>query len=139
MVLEALVATYRQEAAWHWPTAPGQILSVSHSGRGGASVKYRYGLGGRFYESSSADLPHLNRSQLNVGNTIVVRFNPTNPKISVLDPGLPPGRVFELFCGPFFWVGSGIMAMLCVSSYRDPANNIWSFGWKHKQHSYNRL
>ena len=132
LLLEAPVAIYRQEAAWHWPTAPGQILSVGHSVRGGTSVKYNYFVAGKIYESSSGDLPHINRARLKAGNKITVRFSPDEPRVSVLDPGFALGRVFEALFGLFILSQSGVMAMLCISSYRNPGNTVWTFGWGRK-------
>src|ERR1700694_5077870 len=72
LLLEAPVAIYRQEAAWDWQTAPGLILSVGHSFRGGTSVKYNYFVAGKIYESSSGDLPHISRARLKAGTKITV-------------------------------------------------------------------
>jgi hypothetical protein len=55
--------------------------------------------------------------------------NPRNPNVSVFDPGFPLGSVRELLYGLGSLLLSAFMAMVCVSSYRDPANNVWSFGW----------
>jgi hypothetical protein len=129
LIVEIPITIYRQEAAWHWPSAPGQILSVSRSVRSGTSVTYDYYVGDRLYEASSGNLPHINRSRLRTGNKVMVRYKPTDPNVSVFDPGFALGSVRELLYGLGSLLLSAFMAMVCVSSYRDPANNVWSFGW----------
>jgi hypothetical protein len=59
----------------------------------------------------------------------MVRYKPNDPRISVFHPGFPLGSVLELLYGLGSLFLSAFMVMLCVSSYRDPANNIWRFGW----------
>jgi hypothetical protein len=129
LILEVPVTIYRQEAAWRWPSAPGQILSVSRSFRAGAAVRYDYYIAGRRYEDSSGNLPHINRATLRVGNKVMVRYKPNDPKVSIFDPGFPFGSVLELLYGLGSLFLSAFMVMVCVSSYRHPANNIWRFGW----------
>jgi hypothetical protein len=129
LILEVPVTIYQQEAAWHWPSAPGQIVSVSRSVRSGTAVRYDYYVAGRHYEASSGNLPHINRARLRVGNKVMVRYKPTDPNVSVFDPGFPFGSVLELLYGLGSLSLSAFMAMTCVSSYRDPANNVWHFGW----------
>ncbi len=60
----------------------------------------------------------------------MVRYKPTDPNVSVFAPGSPLGIVLELFYGLGSLLLSALMTMLCVTSYRDPANNIWKFGWR---------
>jgi hypothetical protein len=129
LLIEVPVTIYQQEAAWKWPSAPGHILSVSEGVRSGMAVRYDYYVAGRRYEASSGNLPHINRARLRAGNRIMVRYKPSDPKVSVFDPGFPLGSVRELFYGLGSLLVSGLMTILCVSSYRDPANNIWKFGW----------
>ena len=129
LIIEVPFTIYQQEAAWNWPSAEGHILSVSRSVRSGTSVRYDYYVADRRYEASSGNLPHINRARLGAGNRIMVRYKPTDPKTSVFDPGFPPGIVLELFYGLGSLLLSALMTMLCVTSYRDPANNIWKFGW----------
>ncbi len=129
LILEVPVTIYRQEAAWQWPSAQGQILSVSQSVRAGATVRYEYYVAGRRYEDSSGDLPHINRARLRAGNKVTVRYKPNDPRISVFDPGFPLGSVLELLYGLGSLSLSAFMAALCISSYRDPSNNIWRLGW----------
>jgi hypothetical protein len=128
---------YRQEASQHWPSAPGQILFITHRLRGGTSVHYAYEVDGQYVESSTDLLPHIKRAQLKTGNRIPVRYDPANPKVSVLDPGFSLASVFEILFGAFFLMWSVIMGALSVSSYRNPKNTKWTFSLlgKGKRHA----
>ena len=64
LVIEGPVMICRQEASQRWPSATGQILFVTHSLRGGTSVRYAYEVGGQYVESSTGLLPHIKRAQL---------------------------------------------------------------------------
>jgi hypothetical protein len=126
---DAVLWAYRQEAAWYWPGAPGQILALHSHSRGGPSVEYSYTVNGRVYRTS-ADIPLLGRRRFSVGSHVPVHFNPQKPQISVLGPGFSWLRLWQFSYGIFFLMWSFIMAMLTVDSYRHPENTRWSFGWK---------
>jgi Protein of unknown function (DUF3592) len=113
LILEVPFTIYRQEAAWQWPSAQGQILSVSRSVRAGTAVRYDYYIAGRRYEDSTGNLPHINRTNLRVGNKVTVRYKPNDPRISVFRPRLSSrqrGSPQETTCLVTRHLGTGTMA-----------------------------
>ena len=130
-VYDAVLWTYRQEAAWYWPSAPGQIIGLHSHVRGGPSVEYSYTVNGKFYRTS-AELPLLGRTRFTIGNLVAVRFNPQKPQISVFAPGFSWVRLWQLAYGLFFLMWSAVMAMLTIDGYRHPENTTWSFGWRNR-------
>ena len=126
---DALLGAYRQEVAWYWPSAPGEIVAVHSHSRWGASVEHRYTVNGKVYRTS-ATLPLFRRKRFAVGNHVAVRFNPQNPQISVLSPGFSWLRLWQFSYGLFFLMWSFAMGVLSVDAYRHPENTSWSFGWR---------
>jgi hypothetical protein len=95
-------------ASLSWPTIDGSILSSEvyeqccgeYSEGWFAKVSYRYSLAGREYISDKVELVSVGDSNTGyfahevirrypVGKTVAVYYNPSNPGIAVLEPGIP--------------------------------------------------
>lgn len=105
-----------------WPAVAATIVTseVILDTDGGTSyearVAYRYGFGGqehkgkriRFGDVFSLNFPsvaHASERKYRAGTTVPVRVNPTNPRVSVLEPGINIFCIASILVSLFFlWV-----------------------------------
>ena len=110
-------------AAEAWPATEGLVIreragSASRRSRrsaGGRSITYQYEVAGRGYEGTRIAYLHglglTTRKQraeaYDVGDTVLVRYDPGDPSVSVLEPGAPVGRAVAglLITGGFLVLG----------------------------------
>jgi len=127
-VVECVVDLVRGRQSQNWPTVPAEILGSNVSyrpgGRGGGRfvpvVEYRYSVNGvshvgrrvqftRLEAISRADAERVT-AEFHPETSVLVRVSPSNPRLSVIQPG-QHGRswLYLLLFGVFAVLGIGLM------------------------------
>ncbi|USO00160.1 MAG: DUF3592 domain-containing protein [Phycisphaeraceae bacterium] len=117
--------TIGQLAASGWPSVQGEVVAgpagSEEAGTHRPWIEYRYGVGGRVYESDRVTLSILDRDEgrqphIEPGKPITVYYNPLHPSTAVLRRGVTPMAWFVLlFLTPFNAVGLGFWWVIARS------------------------
>ncbi|HEY1014489.1 MAG TPA: DUF3592 domain-containing protein [Herpetosiphonaceae bacterium] len=123
LIGHVLLALLRTVAARDWPTAPGNVTLaqpvMSQPGyknrrRHGASVRYRYQVGRKFYESNQLSFwfhsfngpTERVLSRYAAGDKLSVAYNPNDPAMAVIERTVPMDYLLLRLC-----IGGGFAAV----------------------------
>jgi Protein of unknown function (DUF3592) len=131
----ALPQYIRAKKSRDWPTTSGQIISSSlqvryFKGMKGyyAEIRYRYRVGDTNYEGNQISFNRVHAAVAEawqpvvdaylVGRDVNVYYDPKNPSIAVLEPGLH-GEIALLYKMTLLYMaGSGLAFLMAVSARR---------------------
>jgi hypothetical protein len=137
LLVRSVAAYLRAKKSAHWPAADGvitvsQLREGSFKGMKGywGQIEFRYRVGNKEYQSSSLSLgrEHLVAreswepvlDEYPVGKSVKVHYDPRQPAVGILEPGLH-GEMEQLYQMVLFFIGACSVGFVVVLLwYHDP-------------------